>query len=188
MDDFFIKPDSAQFPDKPGLSLHDGDSPKPDSEEQSESVKPNVPVDKSPNNSGTKPPYSRPEFARFAKEVKHIIQELISINEPNHFQHHNFTLSTEKQARHRTISYSQQPKPKKRSPDEHNRNKRIKPPATPEPGNKPEVPKDVLERSFKNPNFFSSHLLKRQSKSVEVESSAHTAKRDQEKINSTSSR
>jgi len=186
VDDSFIKPDSGQFPDKSEFFLHDGDSPKPDSEKQSGSVKTNIPVDKSPNNSGTKPAHNSPELTRFAKEVKHIVQELISINEPDHFQYHNFTLSTIKQARHRTISYSQQPKPRKRSPDEHNRNKHIKPSARPEPGNEPEVPKDVLERSFKNPNFFSSHLLKRQSKSIEVESSAHTAKRDQERINSTS--
>ena len=185
MDDLFVKSDSAQLPDKPEFSLYDSDSSKQDSDKQSESMQPNVPVDESRNNSGIKPAHTSSKFALLAEEVKHIVQELISINEPDHFQHHNFTLSTPEQTRHRTtIPYSQ--KPREESPDKHNRNKRIKPQASPESGNEPEVPKDVLERSFKNPNFFSSHFLKRQSKDLEVESSARPAKRDQERINSTS--
>jgi len=153
-------------------------------EKKSEIVNPNTHVNESRNNSGKKSTLNNPEFARFAKKVKRIVQELISINEPNHFQHQNITLPPIKQVQHRTISHYKQAKPKTRSSDEHNRNKRIKPAATPEPVNDPEVPKDILERSFKNPNFFSSHLLKRQLNSIEVESHYQIVERYQEKINS----
>lgn len=149
-------------------------------------MKQNTHVNESRNNSGEKSTRNSPEFARFAKEVKHIVQELILINERNHFQNQNITLSKIKHTKHHAISNSKQVKPNTHSFDEHNRNKHIKALAASESVNEPEVPKDVLERSFKNPNFFSSHLLKRQLKSLEVESSDQTVERHQEKINSTS--
>ncbi|KPK88807.1 hypothetical protein AMJ80_10595 [bacterium SM23_31] len=184
MEDLSKKSDSDHIPpDKPELFLSKADSPKPESEKQSGSAKTNFLIGESRSNSETEPAHNSLRLTRFAREIKRIVQELILINEPDHSQHHNLPLSAIKQAPHSTTAYSQQPKPKERSHGKHNKNKRIEPPAILEPGGEPEVPKDIMERSFKNPNFFSSHLLKHRSKSMEDESPVRPVEREQERIN-----
>ena len=121
--------------------------------------------------SSNKPPVTGSQKrGQLLREMKDGIQALIDFNESGHFHLHTFNSSAKKPPRSYTAEPAYRNKPDNDPPDELGKK-------NPEPivgdgkGNLP-IPKDILERSFSNPNFFSSKHIKHAATPVEDASTA----------------